>query len=327
MKFLFVGDVMLGRLVNDILRERPPVYPWGNTLPIFQGVDVRICNLECVISDKGTPWLLTPKVFHFGSDARNVETLKIAGVNAVSLANNHALDYGYDAMLDMLKILDDAGIHHAGAGVNFEEASRPVIFEIGRKKIGFIAFTDNEPDWESATEIPGVFYVPIDIHDKRAKRLFEIVRQTREKTDFLIVSIHWGPNWGYRPQPEHIPFGHTLIDAGADVVFGHSCHVFQGIEIYNDRPVIYSAGDFIDDYAVDEIERNDQSFIFTLETHNSKIFRLRLYPTVISDFQARLATQNEAKEITNKMRQLCAEFKTPARCDEKEGCIEILVSS
>mgnify|MGYP001571556148 CR=1 FL=1 len=327
MKFLFVGDVMLGRLVNDILRERPPVYPWGNTLPIFQGVDVRICNLECVISDKGTPWLLTPKVFHFGSDARNVETLKIAGVDAVSLANNHALDYGYDAMLDMLKILDDAGIHHAGAGVNFEEASRPAIFEIGRKKIGFIAFTDNEPDGESATEIPGVFYVPIDIHDKRAKRLFEIVRQTREKTDFLIVSTHWGPNWGYRPQPEHIPFGHTLIDAGADVVFGHSCHVFQGIEIYNDRPVIYSAGDFIDDYAVDEIERNDQSFIFTLETHNSKIIRLRLYPTVISDFQARLATQNEAKEITDKMRQLCAEFKTPARCDEKEGCIEILVSS
>ena len=327
MKFLFVGDVMLGRLVNDILRERPPVYPWGNTLSIFQGVDVRICNLECVISDKGTPWLLTPKVFHFGSDARNVETLKIAGIDAVSLANNHALDYGYDAMLDMLKILDDAGIHHAGAGVNFEEASRPAIFEIGRKKIGFIAFTDNEPDWESATEIPGVFYVPIDIHDNRAKRLFEIVRKTREKTDFLIVSTHWGPNWGYRPQPEHIPFGHTLIDAGADVVFGHSCHVFQGIEIYNDRPVIYSAGDFIDDYAVDEIERNDQSFIFTLEIHNSKIFRLRLYPTVISDFQARLATQSEAKEIMDKMQQLCAEFKTPARCDEKEGCIEILASS
>jgi len=227
MKFLFVGDVMLGRLVNDILRERPPVYPWGNTLSIFQGVDVRICNLECVISDKGTPWLLTPKVFHFGSDARNVETLKIAGIDAVSLANNHALDYGYDAMLDMLKILDDAGIHHAGA----------------------------------------------------------------------------------------------------DVVFGHSCHVFQGIEIYNDHLIIYSAGDFIDDYAVDEIERNDQSFIFTLETHNSKIFRLRLYPTVISDFQARLATQSEAKEIMDKMQQLCAEFKTPAKCDEKEGCIEILVSS
>ena len=92
MKFLFVGDIMLGRLVNDILRERSLVYPLGNTLPIFQGVDVRICNLECVISDKSTPWFMTPKVFHFRSDARNAETLKIAGIDAVSLANNHALD-------------------------------------------------------------------------------------------------------------------------------------------------------------------------------------------------------------------------------------------
>jgi hypothetical protein len=73
-------------------RFSPPVYPLGNTLPIFQGVDVRICNLACVISDKGTPWSLMLKVFQFRSDARNVETLKIAGIDAVSLANNHALD-------------------------------------------------------------------------------------------------------------------------------------------------------------------------------------------------------------------------------------------
>jgi len=318
---------MLGRLVNDILWERPPAYPWGNTLPIFRDVDIRICNLECVLSDRGRPWTMTPKVFHFRSDARNIETLKIAGINVVSLANNHALDYGYDAMLDMLKILDDAGIYHAGAGVNFDEASRPALFEKGGIKIGFIAFTDNEPVWESTTEMPGVFYVPIDVHDNRAKSLFEIIRHTKKEVDFLIVSTHWGPNWGYRPQPEHIPFGHSMIDAGADVVFGHSCHVFQGIEIYKGRPIIYSAGDFIDDYAVDEIERNDRSFIFTVETRDSQIYRLRLYPTVISDFQARLAAQSEAKEISGKMQKLCDEFKTLAIYDEQGQCIEILVSS
>ncbi|CAG0989427.1 partial putative polyglutamine synthesis accessory protein, partial [Anaerolineae bacterium] len=125
MKFLFVGDVMLGRLVNDILQERPPAYPWGDNLPIFRDADIRICNLECVISDRGTPWTITPKVFHFRSDARNVKTLKIAGINVVSLANNHALDYGYQALFDMLKILDNAGIHRAGAGINFDEACRP----------------------------------------------------------------------------------------------------------------------------------------------------------------------------------------------------------
>lgn len=327
MKFLFVGDVMLGRLVNEILQEKPPAYPWGDTLPVFQDVDIRICNLECVISDRGSPWTATPKVFHFRSDARNIETLKIAGIDVVSLANNHALDYGYSAMLDMLKILDDAGIHHAGAGVNFNEASRPALLEKGGIKIGFIAFTDNEPDWESTTEMPGVFYVPINVHDNRAKGLFEIIRHTKKEVDFLIVSTHWGPNWGYRPQPEHIPFGRCMIDAGADVIFGHSCHVFQGIEIYKGRPIIYSAGDFIDDYAVDKIERNDQSFIFTLETRDSQIYRLRLYPTIIDDFQARLAPQSEAKEISGKMQKLCAEFKTLARYDEKGQYIEILVLS
>lgn len=249
--------------------------------------------------------------------------MKIAGINVVSLANNHALDYGYDAMLDMLKILDDAGIHYAG--VNFDEASRPALFKIGRIKIGFIAFTDNEPDWESTTEMPGVFYIPVNIHDNRAKRLFELVRQTKKEADFLIVSTHWGPNWGYRPPARPHPVWSPLIDAGADVVFGHSCHVFQGIELYEGRPIIYGAGDFIDDYAVDEIERNDQSFIFTVETRDSQIYRLRLYPTVIRDFQARLATQGEAREISGKIQKLSAEFKTPARYDEKGQYIEILV--
>lgn len=327
MNFLFVGDVMLGRLVNNILRERPPVYPWGDTLPIFQDADVRMCNLECVLSDRGSPWTITPKVFHFRSDEKHVETLKIAGINVVSLANNHALDYGHGAMLDMLKILDDAGIHHAGAGINFEEACRPALFQAGKAKIGFIAFTDNEPAWESTTEMPGVFYVPIDVDDHRAKSLFEIIRHTKKEVDVLIVSTHWGPNWGYRPQPNHIPFAHSLIDAGADIIFGHSCHVFQGIEIYKGKPIIYSAGDFIDDYAVDETERNDRSLIFIVETLDSEIYRLRLYPTVIDDFQARRAPQTDAREIIKKMQKLCAEFKTPARWDEKGRYIEIFVSS
>ena len=88
MRFLFVGDVMLGRLVNEALKRKPPNYPWGDTLPIFQENDVKICNLECVISNKGTPWTATPKAFHFQSGAKNIETLKVADINFVSIANN-----------------------------------------------------------------------------------------------------------------------------------------------------------------------------------------------------------------------------------------------
>jgi len=321
--FLLVGDVMLGRMVNETLKTVPPNYPWGNVLSVFQKADVRMANLECVVSDRGNPWTVTPKVFRFRTDAKNVEALKIAQINAVSIANNHTLDFEYEAMFEMIKLLDEAGISHAGAGANLEEASRPALWKINGVKIGFIAFTDNEPDWGATDQRPGIFYVPIDREDDRAKRLFEIVHDTQKEVDHLIVSAHWGPNWGYSPRRDHIPFGHALIDQGADIVFGHSCHVFQGIEIYQGRPILYSTGDFIDDYAVDEIERNDESFIFLVEMEKEKITKLHLYPTLIRNFQTRLVARNEAPKIARKMKDLCAELNTPARWDEDEQRLEI----
>jgi poly-gamma-glutamate synthesis protein (capsule biosynthesis protein) len=317
---------MLGRLVNQTLKTAPPDYPWGNTLPVFQKADVRIANLECVISDRGNPWRATPKVFRFRSDAKNVDALRTAQINVVSIANNHTLDFEYEAMLDMTKILDEAGISHAGAGANLEEASGPALFERDEIKIGLIAFTDNEPDWEATDQRPGIFYVPIDVEDVRARKLFEIVRHTQEEVDLLVVSAHWGPNWGYRPRQNHIPFGHALIDQGAHIVFGHSCHVFQGIEIYEGRPILYSSGDFIDDYAVDEIEKNDESFIFMVEMEAKKITKLHLYPSLIRNFQARLATRSEAPTIARKMKNLCAELNTPARWNEDEQRLEIFAA-
>jgi poly-gamma-glutamate synthesis protein (capsule biosynthesis protein) len=327
MKILFVGDVMLGRLVNQILKKVPPDYVWGNTLPIFKKADLRICNLECVISDKGQPWSLTQKVFHFRSDAKNIEALKMAKIDLVSIANNHTLDFDYEALFEELEILEKAKIKKAGGGKNFKEASSPAVLEINKKKIGFIAFTDNEPAWEAKENQAGIFYLPIDIKDKKAKNLFEIIKKTKEKSDFLIVSAHWGPNWGYQPQPRHIPFAHLLIDSGADIIYGHSCHVFQGIEIYKGKPILYSTGDFIDDYAVDEIERNDQSFIFIaqISEKDMKISHLFLYPTVIRNFQACLADGEEAKAIANKMRFLCHELGTESRLLEGERLLEIMV--
>jgi poly-gamma-glutamate synthesis protein (capsule biosynthesis protein) len=323
LKLLFVGDVMLGRLVNETLKTAPPDYPWGNVLSVFQKADVRIANIECVISDLGNPWTVTPKVFRFRSDAKNIEALRIAQINAVSLANNHSLDFEYEAMFEMIKLLDEAGISHAGAGANLEEASRPALWETNGIRIGLIAFTDNEPDWGATDHRPGIFYLPIDREDGRAKRLFEIVHDTQKEVDLLIVSAHWGPNWGHRPRRNHIPFGHALIDRGADIVFGHSCHVFQGIEIYQGRLILYSTGDFIDDYAVDEVERNDESFIFMVQMEKEKITRLHLYPTLVRNFQARLAVRSEAPKIARKMKNLCAEFNTLVRWDDDEQRLEI----
>jgi len=323
MKLLFAGDVMLGRLVNQMLRKSPPAYPWGDTLPLFQRADTRICNLECVISDQGIPWVTPPKVFHFQSDAKNIESLKAASIDAVSLANNHVLDFGYDALSSMMNTLEQGGIHHAGAGMTFREASRPAIWEVKGNTLGLVACTDNEPVWEATGEQPGVWYVPMQLQERRAQQLFESVRKTKEEVDLLIVSLHWGPNWGYMPQAEHPPFAHALIDAGADMVFGHSGHIVRGIEIYKNKPIMYCTGDFIDDYAVDSIERNDQSFLFLVETDGPTIVRLLLYPTVIRNFQAMRAKNHECQAIVALMQRLCTNLNAATKWNEQEEHIEI----
>jgi poly-gamma-glutamate capsule biosynthesis protein CapA/YwtB (metallophosphatase superfamily) len=323
-QLLLVGDCMLGRGVNQALNRQPAEFPWGNTLPLFGNADGRICNLECVLSDRGAPWSEYYKAFHFQSAGKNVAVLTAAGIHAVSIANNHALDYGYDALEQMLEILDGAHIAHGGAGANLAHALQIARFEIQGRRFGLLAFTDNEPPWEATGERAGVLYIPVTLEDPRAQNLLNIIRG-RKDLDTLIVSAHWGSNWGHQPPQDHIRFGHALIDAGADVIFGHSSHVFRGIEFYKNRAILYSTGNFVDDYAVDPIERNDQSFIFMLELDASGPTRLRLHPTMIDYCQARLARKDEAEAIAAKMQELCSAFGTPTRWNPEQQVLEISV--
>jgi len=326
MTILLAGDVMLGRFLNSVLKYQPPAFPWGDTLPLFERADIRACNLECALCDHGRPWSVSSKVFHFRSDAKNVEALRAAGINLVSLANNHVLDYEYDCLLEMLDVLKGAGIRYAGAGRNRAEARRAAAVEVDGRKFGFLAFTDNEPAWEASDDRPGIWYAPIDLHDERARLVLSLVTEAKAQFDFLIVSAHWGPNWGYEPPPEHVSFGRALIDSGADVVFGHSAHVFRGIEIYRGRPILYSAGDFVDDYAVDEIERNDECFVFLIHTADDRVESLTLYPTMIQGFQASLPAPQVGEGIAAKMQRLCLKLDTPATWDSAERCLRIPVA-
>lgn len=311
MRLLFVGDVMLGRLVNEALHHELPGYPWGDTLPLFEGVDARVCNLECALSDRGVPWTATPKVFHFRSDAKNSAVLRAARIDAVSLANNHALDYGHEALADTLTLLDAAAIKHAGAGRTPDEAAHLAVISTPAGRIGLLAFTDNEPAWEATSSQPGVLYVPVDLGESRAQQLLARVHTSKRMVDVLIVSAHWGPNWGYVPPTGHVLFGHALIDAGADVVFGHSGHIVRGIELYRRHPILYCTGDFIDDYAVDPVERNDESCVFVVELHARQVDAVRLYPTTISHFQANRAHGTHVEDIARKVQRLCASLGTP----------------
>jgi poly-gamma-glutamate synthesis protein (capsule biosynthesis protein) len=306
--------------VNRHLATANPAYPWGDTLELLREADVRVANLECVLASGGEPE--PGKIFHFRSDLKNVDSLVAAGIDVVSLANNHVLDFGADAFREMLPALDGAGILHAGAGPDLDTARRPAVRRVGGTAVGFIAFTDNQPDWEAGAAAPGIYYVPVEDGGERGAALLDLVRRTKARVQLLIVSAHWGGNWGSDAPARHQDLARGLIDAGADVVFGHSPHVFRGVGIHRNRPIIYSAGDFVDDYAVDPAERNDQSFLFVLDTEGNEPHTLRLYPTVIAGFQARLA-RGSAADIAARMQRLSQHLGTRTTWNASARYLEI----
>jgi poly-gamma-glutamate synthesis protein (capsule biosynthesis protein) len=311
-RLALLGDVMLGRLVNESLRGKPPSAAWGDVLALLRESDWRFCNLECVISDL-LPERLPAKVFHFRSDARNVAVLRAAGIDTVSCANNHSLDFGPAAMLDMLRLLDAAGVGHAGAGADLEQASRAA-FSTTRDgtRIAVLACTDNEPGWAAGADSSGIWYVPADPGTAEARLLLQRVSSARRLADIVVVSLHWGSNWGRRPEAGHLELARALIRAGADLIFGHSSHVFRGVGLHSGVPIIYAAGDFIDDYGISEAERNNWSMLHVLEMAQPTR-RLHLHATLIDRMRARLAHGEEAATILSLMASLCSELGTSVR--------------
>ena len=302
---------MLGRLMNDVVRSLGPLYPWGDTLTLLKSSDLTLINLECVIATDGKPWTRTPKVFFFRADPQVVEVLKVAGVDYVSLANNHSMDFQEDAMLEMIQILDNNVIAHSGAGRNIDDAMRPAFLEAKRIKIGVVSFTDNEPAWEATLVTPGVNYIDITTKGEYFERVERSIGLARESgADLVIFSNHWGPNMRLRPSKRFKEFAHAVMDAGADVYYGHSSHLFQGIEIYKGKPILYDTGDFVDDYAVDDVLRNDWSFLYKLVISTRGVQRIELLPVLISNFQVNLAKGDDFEGIAQRIQDLCAEMGT-----------------
>jgi poly-gamma-glutamate capsule biosynthesis protein CapA/YwtB (metallophosphatase superfamily) len=302
------GDVMLGRGVNETLRATRPEGPWGDVLPLLASADLRVINLECAITEHERPWSHTFKVFHFRADPLAVEVLRAARVDACSLANNHTLDFEEQGLLDTLAHLEAAGIRYAGAGRNLEEAARPVLLEGG---VALVAFTDNEPPFAAGPDKPGTNYLPVSVEPEVLRRVEEAIEAAREAGARTIVfSNHWGPNMVERPRESFRRFARAVMDRGADVYHGHSAHVFQGVEIYRGKPILYDTGDFIDDYAVDPDLRNDRSFLFRVSIEGGDLERLELFPVALPYARVELAKGAEREAIIDRMAGLSAEMGT-----------------
>lgn len=306
------GDVMLGRHVDEVLAVQGPRYAWGDMLPLLQEADTRLINLECALTSHTTEWHNGhKKAFYFRADPeRGAATLEAAGVDFVTIANNHIGDFGNAGLLDTIAVLDRHHIAHAGAGSNLAAARMPAVLNAGGLQIAIVAFADHPAEWAATPETPGINYLPITMTPATLAIVDEAIAQARTLASLVIATFHWGPNMRERPSPTFRAFAHHVIEAGADLIWGHSAHVVQGIEIWQGKPILYDTGDFVDDYAVDPDLRNDLSALFLLEVSSSGIEGLDLIPVMIADCQVNRAHGEERRWFQHRLKRLCAEFGT-----------------
>ena len=210
-------------------------------LKAMQEADLFILNEEFPFSLRGEP--MADKQFTFRTDPKYVSIFKDLGVDIVTLANNHALDYGRDAFCDTLKTLDEAGIKRIGGGYNIDEASAPAVCTVNGISFAIFGATRVSPsaDWYAGTEQAGLFqtYEP--------SRLNAAIKAAKQSYDNVIVFVHWGIEKNETPEEYQRKLAEGYIDAGADLVVGAHPHVLQGFEYYKGVPIIYSLGNYLFD--------------------------------------------------------------------------------
>jgi poly-gamma-glutamate synthesis protein (capsule biosynthesis protein) len=297
-RLALAGDTMLGRgVAEELQRRRPESLVDPELVEIARGADLFVLNLECCISERCEP---ARKTFTFHAPPAAVETLLHLGVDCVTLANNHALDCGIEALRECFEHLRSAGIAWAGAGEDVEEARAPVI--VGELPI--FAFADHQADFAAGPNRPGIAYAELQV---------EVPEWIREHARGALVCPHWGPNMTPSPLPYVRSAARSLRESGAALVAGASAHVFQGVE----ENVLYDLGDFLDDYRIDRRLRNDHGLLFLIELDPGGLQRIEAVPLKLEYAYTRLARGSEADWIRNRFRRACSELGTEVL--EKDG--------
>jgi len=310
-----VGDLMLGRSVADRWADADdPAGVWGTTLPRLRDLDALVGNLECCVSDRGERW--PDKTYYFRSPPSfAVPALEAAGASFASLANNHVLDYREPALRDTRTHLGDAGIARAGAGTTLDEALEPATFEAGDATVAAFGLTDQSTGFAATDAAPGTAFARLDpaVRETRALVGEVLDRVAAREPDLVVASLHWGANWETEPRAVHERFGRWLVDLGVDIVHGHSAHVLQGVEVYQGSPILYDAGDFVDDY-VDYVDRegvhNKRSALFELVVRDGDLHALDVLPTEIVDETAALADGDVAAWVRDAVAERSAPYGT-----------------
>jgi len=236
----FVGDILLNLTVGDLIARDGPTAPWEGVRNVLSRADFAIGNLECAVGTTGEP---TPdKEWVFRADPQALEGLKWAGIDVVSLANNHALDYGPECLLETIDLLRQAGVEPAGAGANLSEALRPVILEKSGVRVGLLAVNMIYPtvSWGAGEDSPG-----LAIDDTWHMHTVRRVQELLPHVDVLAVYLHWGEERQEVPPDWTLRMAHALRNAGAHLVVGSHPHVLNGFDYDGINLTAYSLGNFV----------------------------------------------------------------------------------
>ncbi len=247
-EFIFVGDVMLSRYIGELMEKRQNYnFPFEKIKPFFTGADLVFGNLESPISSSGKS---TGSLYPFRTDPRAVLGLKDAGFTVLSVANNHAYDYGTEAFLATLTNLKNVGLLYAGGGNNFKEAHNGSFSEINGIKTTILAYTDLLPESESAQgDEPGFTYLD-------QEQMIKDIKVAKERSDLVIVSFHWGREYETTSNNHQEQIAMAAVTAGASLIVGHHPHVTQEINQIQGVTVAYSLGNFVFDQNFSEDTKN-----------------------------------------------------------------------
>lgn len=319
-KLALAGDTMLGRKVAERLTQVAPTTLFSDeVVAATHEADLVVLNLECAISDRGEPWPDPTKAFFFRAPPVAVEVLQHLGVDCVTLANNHALDFGAEALLDTFRHLAEGGIGWVGAGADEAAARTPVTLEAAGLRLGIVGVTDHPAAFAAGAGDPGVAYADLRRGGAPAW-LLDVVATLG--TDLVLVIPHWGPNMVAEPVPHVRAAAAALRSAGADLVAGHSAHVFHGVVDH----VLYDLGDFIDDYATDQTLRNDLGLLFLVTVDDGGCpTELEAVPLALDYCHTRLADRDEAAWIGARFRRACGRLGTATY--ERDGRLIVELAS
>ncbi len=235
---LFTGDIMLSRSVGALMQSKNNYnFPFEKIAPTLQGADLTISNLENPVSTRG---IKVGSIYSFRADPKVMQGLEYAGIDIVSIANNHMWDYGHEAFLDTMTHLAEVGINFTGGGHNFEEAHRPIVKDVKGTKVAFLAYTEFLQSVIASKNSAGI----TNFNTDQIKKDIAVANQL---SDLVIVSFHWGDEYQAKHNQKQERFAKAAIDAGADLIIGHHPHVVQEVEQYKDGWIAYSLGNFVFD--------------------------------------------------------------------------------